>query len=333
MMKSKSPHRVRVGTNGWRIKFAAVAAAALLGLAFPAQAAYPDRPIELVVAWPAGGGIDVPGRLIAQTLSKLWGVPINVVNKPGASGVKGTLEALSSRPDGYTMIVESGATSSIQVNAVKDVPYKIEDRTYVSRVVALPMNYIVAANSPFKTIKDVADAAKADPGNFVWATAAPSTVLALSLSQFFQAIGVPTAKTRRVAFVGGPEVAQAVAGGHAKFGAFAVNSTLPLVQAGKLRSIGVLTPERVPSLPNVPTSAEQGFPQLDASAWIGVSGPRGLPAEVVAKWDEALRAAVKDKEFTAAADRIGTVPFYLGPAEFRAFVLNETKQVAGLLAQ
>jgi len=316
--------KVRFDGRTLRTIACALAGAVIAAVAAPASAQYPDRPINLVVPFPAGGGIDVPGRVIAEYVSRKWKVPVNVINKPGASGATGTLEALTAKPDGYTLLVDSGASSSIQSVFVKNLPYTLENRTFVGRGLALPMAYIVKADSPYKSLKDVEAAIKADPGKFVWATAAPSTVLNLTLSEFFKGIGVPINSTKRVVMSGCPAVAQGIAGGHVEFGACAINSALPLIESGKLRALAVLMPQRVPQLANVATTAEQGYGKLMTTAWIGISGPPGLPAEVTNAWRKVLAEAASDAGFKDNAAKAGTVPFYADAAEYRAFVLEET---------
>ena len=303
-----------------------VASFATIGASTPANAQYPEKPINLIVPFPAGGGIDVPGRVIAEYVSRKWKVPVNVINKPGASGTTGTLEALTSRADGYTMLVDSGASSSIQSAFVKNLPYSLESRTFVALGLALPMGYIVKADSPYRTLKDIEAAVKKNPANFIWATAAPSTVLNLSLSQFFKGIGVPLETTKRVVMSGCPAVAQGIAGGHVEFGACAINSALPLIEAGKLRAIAILMPTRVADLPDVPTTAEQGYPHLMATAWVGISAPSGLPPAIVEKWQKTLAEAAQDPAFKEAASKVGTVPLFAPTEKFRPFVLNEAME-------
>lgn len=313
--------------RSWALALAILGA--VLGSALPAAAqGYPGKPITLIVPWPAGGGIDVPGRIVADLAARRWKVPVNVVNKPGASGATGVIEALGAAPDGYTLLIDSGATSSLQSIAVKDLPYRFEDRAYVARALTLPMNLFVRADSTYRSLADLRDAVRKNPGGFVWGTAPPSTVTAVALDQMFQAFGVPVRATKRVVFRGGPEVAQAVAGGHVEVSSIAVAGTMPLISAGKLRAVAVLMPERVAMLPDVPTSREQGFATIDATAWIGVSGPKGLPDEVTRKWQSLLEEASRDPAFTEAALKVGAVPFYAAEGPYRAFVLAERDAAA-----
>lgn len=294
---------------------------------------YPSRAITLVVPWPAGGGIDIPGRLLAETAAKAWKVPVNVVNQPGASGVSGTIEGLGAAPDGYSLMIDSPATSSLQPIAVKNLPFHFRDRTYVARALTLPMNLFVKADSPYKTLDDVKAAIKKNPGGFIWGSASPSTVTAVVMSQLFAAFGVDAKDTKRVMFKGGPDVAQAVAGGHVQISSIAVAGTVPLVSAQKLRSIAVLMPERVSLLPDVATAREQGYPTIDATAWIGVSGPKGLPQDVIKKWNDLLRNIESDETLKAAAMKVGAIPFYSDGAALLAEVDREheaAKIAAGL---
>ena len=271
------------------------------------------------------GTVTYSSEEVAKYVSEKWGVPINVINKPGASSVTGVMEVLSAQPDGYTLLGDGGSSSSLQVGVVK-TPYDVKDRTYMVRTLSFPMAYLVKGDSSYKNLKDVAEDVKRDPANFVWGTASPSYAISLCLNQFFYAIRMDTAKTKKVMFSSGPQIATAVAGGHVKFGNFAVNSSLPFIQAGKVRAVGIAFFERVKVLPDVATVAEQGFPEITGLAWVGMSGPVGLPKEVVEKWQNIIEKANKDPQFIAAAENIGTVPSYLPSQKFRDAVLKEAEQ-------
>jgi len=295
------------------------------GIRSEAQGAeYPNRPINIIVPMPAGGGTDVPTRLVSNYVAAKWGVPINIINKPGASGVTGTMEALSSKPDGYTLLGDGGSTSSLQVGVIK-TPYDFKNRIYMARTLVFPMAYLVKADSEFKDLKEIAARVKKDPGTFVWGTASPSYAISLCLNQFFHVIGVDTEKTKKVIYASGPKIAAAIAGGHVMFGNFAVNSSLPFIQAGKVRAVGIAFYKRVKVLPEVLTVGEQGFTDITALAWVGISGPSGLPKEVILKWEDIIKKANNDPEFIRAAEKIGTVPSLLPSKDFSAAVIKEAE--------
>ncbi|MBI3637318.1 MAG: tripartite tricarboxylate transporter substrate binding protein, partial [Candidatus Rokubacteria bacterium] len=163
----------------------------LIAPAAGAQPAYPTRPVDIVVAFAPGGGADVAARLIAAYASKKWGQSVNVVNMPGASGITGALHVLRARPDGHTLLLEPHATSSMLFAVQSDVPFKMEDKTPIALITVDPVIYTVKADSPWKTLADVAAAAKANPKGFRYGLAGVSGVATFSISQFLYAAGVP----------------------------------------------------------------------------------------------------------------------------------------------
>lgn len=290
------------------------------------NAEYPEKPVSVIVPWGAGGGMDVPTRLLADYVSKQWNQQIQVVNKPGASGVTGTLEVIQSGPDGYTLLGDSSSTNSLQQATVRNLPYDIKDRTFIARSFVVPYVLVVKADSPWKTLKDVADAIKRDPENFRWGCIGPSGGITYVIHQFLYATGGDISRTKKVVFRGGPPGAAALAGGHIDFYAYAISGCLPYLQSKKLRAVGVPLPERLKQIPNVATTSEQGYPECDKTVWIGITGPKGLPANVVKRWDNVVRKAVKDPSFIERTDNIGTVPWYLDSDDFRKASLKEMEE-------
>ncbi len=133
------------------------------------QEAYPTKPIEIIIPFAAGGGADLTNRILADALRKKWGVPVNVINKPGGNSIPGMLAVHNANPDGYTVLGDGNSTSTCRIVEEKDLPFKIMDRTYVGKIGTNAHVFLVASNSPFKSLKDVAAEAKRDPGNFTWA--------------------------------------------------------------------------------------------------------------------------------------------------------------------
>jgi hypothetical protein len=171
------------------------------GSAAAGTAKYPAKGIDVIVPFAPGAGTDLMGRVVAEALSKKWGVPVNVVNKPGGNTIIGVNEVMRAAHDGYTLLVDSPGSSSMQVG-MKDLPYKVEERTFVARAAASPMAFIVPANSPWKDLKAVAEAEKKDPGALTWTSLGGASGVDLVMQQFFKAAGIDVPKTRMVTYPG-----------------------------------------------------------------------------------------------------------------------------------
>ena len=291
---------------------------------------YPAKSIDVVVPFAPGAGTDLMGRVMAEALSKKWGYPVTVVNKPGGNTIIGTNEVMRSAPDGYTILVDTLGGSSMQFG-MKGLPYKVEERTFMARAAASPMAFVIPYNSPWKTLKDLAEAAKKDPGSLTWTSLGGTSGTDLAMRQFFGAAGIDVPKTLMVTFPGAGPATNAVAGGHIQFGAATGGTILPLVASKSVRCIGVTSSERLKDLPDVPTTAQQGFPSVNTVFWIGFSGPPGLPAHVVKAWAEAVSIVSKDPGVLTKLGRITSVEAFLGPDEFKKFVFDEAQVIKELL--
>jgi tripartite-type tricarboxylate transporter receptor subunit TctC len=293
------------------------------GAAPAAAPTYPARPVDMVVAFAPGGGADVTARLVATYLSKKWGQPINVVNRPGGGGILGTHEVLAARPDGYTLMMDNHAVNAMLAASQTDLPFKWDERTPIARVTFDPVFYCVKFDAPWQSLKEVVAHIKANPKTLRWGTAHAGGISTFAITQFFAAAGVDLAQTNRVIFPGGAPTLTALAGGHVDFAGQQWSEVRGLVAGKKIRALAVVLPQRVKEFPDVPTAREAGFPELDVVGWQGVTGPPGLPAEVVERWDEAIRGAAADPAFLEQAAKIGKVIAYLGPQDFRKFMFAE----------
>lgn len=291
---------------------------------------YPAKSIDVVVPFAPGAGTDLMGRVVAEALSKKWKYPVNVVNKPGGNTIIGTNEVMRAAPDGYTILVDTLGSSSMQFG-MKDLPYKVEERTFVVRAAASPMAYVVPYNSPWKNLKDVSEGAKKDPGSLSWTSLGGTSGTDLAMRQFFAAAGVDVPKTKMVTFPGAGPATSAVAGGHVQFSAATGGTILPLVASKNILCAGVTSSERLKELPDVATTAQQGFASVNTVFWIGFSGPPGLPSHVVKAWAEAVSAVLKDPEVVTKLSRITSIPGFLGPEEFKKFVFDEGRLIKELI--
>ena len=291
------------------------------------QPKYPTRTIEIIVPFTAGGGVDLTARLTASYMSKKWGVQVNVVNKPGGNTVPANLELYRAEPDGYTLYEEA---STVCFLAARKLPFDIMDRTFISITNIGPQIMYVPSSSPYKTLKDVAVAAKSDPGNFTWASRGGPDPSDYQVIQFLKEAGVDYRKTKPIASQGASQGVIMVAGGHAMLGSGSGTSALPALNAGTLRALSVTGSERFAKLPDVPTAAEAGYPKATVDNWFGVVGPPKLPAYVVSIWEEALQKMLKDPEYITKLENIWRVPFYHNSRKMKEIVIETTAEVRKL---
>jgi len=307
-----------------------IAAGTLAATAGLAQA-YPDKAIDLVVAWSPGGSTDTTARVAAKHLSRELGVPVNVVNKAGGAGVPGVISVVTARPDGYTLLWD--VNSDISGHAIKPgLPYKWDDRTFGPMMAEGAMAIIVSAKSDWKALKDMMEAIKADPSALTWAYLGAVSITTLTQAQIIETAGAKVKDTRPVSFDSGSPGITAIAGGHVKLGAFGVGGVLSLTRSGDLKVLAVTGAKRVDALPDVPTTAEAGYPQVDLTQWWSLTGPKGLPADIVARLDEAARKIAESPDFQKDMAATNSVPRYMPASEVRTFATQEMNTLKALSA-
>jgi tripartite-type tricarboxylate transporter receptor subunit TctC len=303
----------------------------LTGWAMQAQSQekYPTRAIDLICPFSPGGTTDLWARITADFLKKKWGVPVNVINKTGGAGVPANVEVYQATPDGYTMLTENQSSCSFLEVSIKDLPFKVMDRTFVALIAVSPSVIICSSKSPWKNLKDLEVEAKKDPSNFTWAALGAGAAEVLQ-RQFFKAIDVDISKTKPVIVRGMGEGDTLIAGGHIKMGSDAAPTSYSLVKGGMLRALAI-TQFRMPDLyPDVSTTAEQGYPTVNNAWWWGISGPPKLPPHIIAKWEEILQELLRDPEFVSKIKNSGGIINYQNPLEFRERVRKEMEQAVEL---
>lgn len=291
-----------------------------------AQEKYPNRAITVIVPFSPGGSTDTSARAMADFLSRKWNVPVNVVNKPGGNTIPGTLEVYSAAPDGYTMLADGQPMSTLLDVVIKDLPFKVLDRTFVAMTVMNPIITITPASSPYKTFDDLVKEAKSDPGNFTWDSLGGVSGDDFAGRMFFNAAGVDVAKTKPVMAKGGADAALLVAGGHIKMGHPAIISAWPHIQAGTVRVLAIALKERDPILKDVPTHAELGYPSIYCPFWLGVSGPPKLSPEISEIWSQAVKEMMQDEDYLAKVKKMFFRPFYHTPKEMVDYIMEEKKR-------
>jgi tripartite-type tricarboxylate transporter receptor subunit TctC len=294
------------------------------------QEKYPNRAIDIIVPFAPGAATDLASRLTAAFLNKKWGVPVNVVNKPGGNTVPACLEVYNAKPDGYTILADNNPSSSMTPIVVKTLPYAIMDRTFVAMTATSPVVIIVHPPSSYKSLKDLESDAKKDPESFTWTSLGGAGALDFATRQFLKAIGVEVKRTKPIMSQGGSQAVVLTAGGNAKMGLGTVSASLPAIKGGTVRPLAVTSKERWPDLAEVSTTLELGYPTVNHQYWIGVSGPPKLPSHIAAIWNSAIQEMLKDPETISKLKNIGCIPFYHNPQGMKDYVLQETEEVREL---
>jgi tripartite-type tricarboxylate transporter receptor subunit TctC len=263
-------------------QFIAAAAACLLLLpAVPFSQDWPNKPIRFIVPFPPGGGTDIFSRTIANRLGEALHTQVVVDNKPGAGGNIGLDAAAKSAPDGYTLVM--GQTSNLAINPslyAKVAFDPIKDFTPISLITSAPLVLVVAPGAPWNSLADVVAAAKARPGQLSFASPGNGTVGHLAGEMLSRAAGI---KLVHVPYKGAAPAMTDLMGRQVDMYFASLGAGVAQVKGGKLRALAVTTAERSPALPGVPTIAESGYRNFDASTWYGVLAPAGTPAAIVAR--------------------------------------------------
>ncbi|WP_053843005.1 Bug family tripartite tricarboxylate transporter substrate binding protein [Paracidovorax avenae] len=298
------------------IKPFVVAVALAAGLA---HAAFPERPVTIVVPYAPGGAADAVARVIATRMGAKLGTSVIVDNKASASGTIGASFVAKAPTDGYTMLYDA-TPYSINPHLFPRMPYANAALQPLSLVLLAPNVLIVKADSPLKTVNDLIARAKAQPGKLNFASGGSGTVQRLAAELFRQQLGLDMVHVPYKS--GGPAIAD-VMGGQVDFMFGTVAATYPLVSGGKLRALAVSAPERSKRLPDVPTVAEAAIPGYEAYEWNGVFLPAGTPAPVAAQLQQALAEVLKEDEVRQRLTDLGAQPIGSTPAEFATFLKKE----------
>ncbi|MDB5825027.1 MAG: hypothetical protein JWR21_3731 [Herminiimonas sp.] len=269
----------------------------------PAVAAeYATHPVKLVVPFSPGGATDIIARVIAQKLSDKFGAQFVVINTPGAAGTLGATSVAKADPDGYTLLIYHIAMVTTH-HVQKNMPYDpLKDFTPISLLAEASNVVAVNPNVPAKNLAELVALAKKDPGklNFGSAGIGGSDHLGGELLQ-----QVTKTKITHVPYKGGGPATAAVVAGEIQLNAGTVAQAVPMIKAGRLRALAVMQKERSSALPDVPSAAEAGYPELDHKTWFGLWGPAKMPKDLVAKINEALKDILARDDVRQALDNVG----------------------------
>jgi tripartite-type tricarboxylate transporter receptor subunit TctC len=296
------------------------ASALAITLAGPAQAAWPERPITLIIPASPGGTTDIAARLIADKLAARLGQQVIVENRAGAAGIIGAQTLARAKPDGYTLLMGNIGPNAINYALYKTLPYQAADFAPITRVISVPNVLVVNAASPTHNVADLLADAHREPGRISFGSSGSGQSPHLSAELFKQRAGI---QGTHVPYKGaGPAVA-ALLGQQFTFMIDNLPSSMPYIQSGKLRALAVTSDQRLAELPDVPTMGEAGVKDMVVTAWFGLVAPAGTPRPIIDTLYAATRDVVRSPDISARFRAMGGQAGGDTPAEFAAFIDQE----------
>jgi tripartite-type tricarboxylate transporter receptor subunit TctC len=303
------------------------ALAAPLALAAPAfaQGTWPDRPLRLVVAFPAGSVTDSLVRNLVDSLSRELGQPVVVDNRPGGNGVVGTMAVRSAAPDGNTAVILSVTNGALNTYLVRNLSYDpLRDFVHVGFLAVAPYLLVVPANSPARNLQEFVELARRRPGELTFSHGNASALIGsenLSRMAGVRMLAVPSR--------GGPEALTEVIAGRIDSTLTDFAAGLVQVREGRVRALGVTTREPFPLAPDIPPIASV-LPNYELIVWFGVATPAGTPPEVAARWNRAINATLEQPETRERLARFGYAPRPMTPEQWRDFLSREITDLSRL---
>jgi tripartite-type tricarboxylate transporter receptor subunit TctC len=289
---------------------------------------YPTKPVHLIISFTPGSSTDIVGRAVAAKLSEMWGQQVVAENRVGAGGTIGSEFVAKAAPDGYTLLSNSSAhvaNPSIYANMRYDT---LKDFTNISPLAGGPNVLIVGQQAGWKSFGDFVAAAKAKPGSLHFSSAGIGSGTHFNLEKLKLMAGIDLI---HVPYKGTPEAISDTIGGRVCCYFAPINAALSHVHGGKAIALAVSSAQRSPLLPNVPTIAESGVPGFDYTLWIGLWGPAGMPADLLAKINGDVRKALASPDLKDRLTKLGTVPMDMSPQQFTDFVRKELDDTASVM--
>jgi len=312
---------------------AAIASATFaLPAAVCAQQAWPNKPIRLLVGFAPGGGTDIVARALAPKLSEILGAQVVVWNRAGAAGTIAADAVARSAPDGYTLLAGHANSNAIAPHVLQKTPFDaIADFTPITYIGYVPNVLVVHPSVPARSVEELVALAKAKPGSMTYASSGVGSTQHLAGALFNQISGT---QMNHVPYKGSGAAIVDLIAGQVNVNFDTMPPVLPHVRDGKLRALAISTPKRLPQLADVPTFEEKGIRGFDVTNWCSVMGPKGLPAELVSRIDDAVRKAMADPEVRSKLDPQG-VQFGgpQTPAAFAEFIRAENAKYARMVKE
>jgi tripartite-type tricarboxylate transporter receptor subunit TctC len=299
----------------------------VLGSFLPAAAEYPERPLTIIVGYPAGGMVDIVARPMAESMKKKFPKGVAVLNRPGGGGSVGVAEAVQSKPDGYTLVLAPNSTLVIHPQ-LNDLPYKTpDDYEPIINTISLYTLLAVKTDGPVKTLQEFMGAARANPGKLRVGSPGEGTISHLTLERWMLAGNF---KTTHVPFSGWGESSPALLGGHIEGVMAQPGEVKPLVDAKKIRVLAVAHPQRHPDFPDAPTSREAGLGE-PAGTWFVLTAPKGTPASVLKYIHDAAKAAIEEPAFVNLMKSRGVEVDYRAGDKLRQDLWKEQREYTEVL--
>lgn len=310
-------------------KLFAIGMLAVSSLAQAQSASWPDKPINMIVGFPAGGPTDLAARTLAPGLQSALGQTVIVENKPGATGTIAAAQVKRANPDGYTLFVSSIGTFVVAPHLLKQVNYDaLNDFDYITLPFQAPNVLVTGAARPERTVAEVLAAMKKSPGTLTFASSGVGASDHLSAELLWQQSGT---SGLHVPYKGGAPALQDTLGGQVDFFMTNINAVLPQIRAGRLHAIAITDDKRSPALPDVPTFAESGVPGMEVAGWQGLVAPKGLPDAVKKKLSDAAIQTMQAPATVKKLEDLGITIVANSPEEFKAFVVRENERWKNLI--
>jgi tripartite-type tricarboxylate transporter receptor subunit TctC len=299
-----------------------------LTLGAPAHAQdFPNRPVRIVVGFAAGGGVDVTARLIANKLTTLWGQPVVVENRAGASGFIGADLVAKAPPDGYAVVMSVPNSHTIGPHLVKPPYDPLRDFTPITLLITFPNVLVVGNSIPVNSMAELVTLDRTKPGSLNFASSGIGSTQHLAGEMFNLAAGT---RAVHVPYKGSAAAMVDLIAGAVTFSFDTATGTIPQIRGGKLKPLAVTSRKRIAALPSVPTTAEAGYPAVEMSTWYGLEGPPGLPKPILDKWHRDVVKVLQMPDVRARIEEIAGEPVGNSPDEFRAYLENEYQRMGKL---
>lgn len=303
----------------------ALASVIFAAAAGKAMAAYPDKPIKLVVPYPPGGASDVVARVLSEKLTTRLGQSVIVENRPGANGLIASQYVAQAPGDGYTLLVANVGPTAVNPSLYKSLPYDpVNGFTPISMTTVFPIMLVTGADSSIKSVDDLIKKAKAEPGKLTFASAGPGSSNHLSGEMLNQMAGI---KMVHIPYKGDAPALTDVMGGQVPVMFATTVSSGPLIKSGKVRALAVATAAGAKAFPDVPTLA-QTVPGFDSSSWGGILGPKNMPRPVVERLNKEINAVLEMPEVKTKLEQQGAMVEGGTPEQFSKFISEETAKWA-----
>ncbi len=310
--------------------FVAGVAAALWATGALAQA-YPAKPIRLMVPFPPGGSTDIVARIVAQKLAAQLGQSLVIENRGGAGGTLGTAVVAKAPADGYQLVVGTTSTHVVAPSVYQKLEYDpVKDFAPISLMAVTPYLLVVNPSLQAKSLKELVALMKSQPGKLNYASAGVGSTTHLAMEMLK---GASQTYALHIPYNGNGPAGTAVIAGQVEVLFGSLPAVLPHAKSGRVRALAVGTPKRSPSLPDIPTVAESGYPGFDASLWLALMAPAGTPAAVIERLNKEVIAAVSARDTAETLDKNGAEPLTSTPAELAAMIKDGVAKYAKVVKE